>query len=144
MKNQNQLKAIGLVPKGFSRYEVKNGKIFNVSNGNEILLRDNGKYQIKNDDGIKKNLSMSKIIELLPKSKSKRTSFEKPSVDVRSLMVKDDVKKIMNNGDMKKNRKIYELHKKGYKTHEIMAITGSNYGVVKRDIWRYETGKTKL
>lgn len=131
-------------PKGFKKYEVKNNKVYNAATGNEIQLRDNGKYQLKNDAGIKKNVSLKELSDLVPgasptvaTAKKTKVAKTKQEIDVKTLLAKKDVSAIMDQ-DSKKNKKIFDLDAAGYNVYEIMAITKSNYGVVKRDLWRFK------
>lgn len=152
-----------IVP-NFSKYEF-NGIILRNEKTKAVIKFKTGrtKYQIADDKGKSHNLSNEKIKALMPSSKEspvkkdkspkeKKVKEAKPkkekkvpaNLDQEKTKVEEFSKKEILDSEFKNHKKHYMLFLKGCSFEEIQSMTNKPLPSIKRDVWRYQTGKTVL
>lgn len=162
-KVQEKNDSYRVVP-GFKKYEF-NGNILRNTETKIVIKFKTGrtKYQLKDDGGKSHNLSNDDIRKMMPSAKPEKevkqakapkepkVKKEKPAKvefesnkELDQQKVADLSKKEIIDQAGPKHRKIYMLHLKGCPVDEINKLIDSPVPSIKRDIWRYEIGKTVL
>lgn len=164
-KIQSKVDNFKIVP-GFTKFEFNGNILRNCKTKNIIKFKTGRtKYQIFDDNEVSHNLSNDDIRKLMPsESKKEEKVIKEPKLKKEKVLkekkikepkevktpeqhlsiVSDLSKKEIVEENFKANKKHYFLHLKGCSVSEIHELTQKPIPSIKRDIWRYVTGKTVL
>lgn len=133
---------------GYSKYEATGiyiDKLIIRSIKDKIVQNkrsDTGKYQLKNDDGSRPQITEEFIYNLFPK---KENTYTKDNLFEKYInpFDRDDIKRIMNEYEFNKSDKVYRLKLIGLSDQEISEITESSIGFIRTCLSQYKTGDKK-